>query len=54
MKCHQKGLYVIDQLLQSVHFVNHMVYKLFQGEAMDTFWLEGREGGPEFDLEAAF
>jgi len=27
---------------------------LFQGEAMDTYWLDGREGGPEFDLEAAF
>jgi len=28
----------------------NFAYILFQGESMQTYWLEGREGMPQFDL----
>jgi len=28
----------------------NLVYILFQGESMQTYWLEGREGMPELDV----
>jgi len=30
------------------------VFMMFQGEPMETYWLDGRVGQPEFDLEAVF
>jgi len=35
---------------RSVYLLYRSVYLLFQGEPMETYWLEGRQGLPEFDL----